>query len=149
MRAFSLMELIFVIVIMGILSFMGLQFIPDETLTSDTQMLKEKILQKKSDALGYKTAGSDDYVCINFDKDDLNSKDKNSNEKVHYKFKSEISVKGLNNGNTICFDYLGRVFDGEIDVNLTNLVHKNIIISLKYKNKEQNITIYPITGVIR
>jgi len=149
MRAFSLIELIFVIVIMGILSFLGIQYIPDETLTSDTQMLKTKILQKKFNALGYKTEGSDDYVCISFDKDDLNNKEKISNEKVHYTFKSEISVNGLNNGNTICFDYLGRVFDGEIDNNLTNMIHTNIIISLKYKNDEQNFSIYSITGAIR
>ncbi|ACM93006.1 prokaryotic N-terminal methylation motif domain protein [Nautilia profundicola AmH] len=149
MKAFSLMELIFVIVIMGILSFIGLQFIPDETLTTDTQILKEKVLQKKSNALGYKFIGNSDYVCITFNKDILNNEDKNSNEKVHYKFKSNIEVYGLNNGNTICFDNAGRPFDGEIDENLTKIIHTNIIISLKYKNNEQNFTIYPITGSIR
>ncbi|GAB6074015.1 pilus assembly FimT family protein [Nautilia lithotrophica] len=149
MRAFSLIELIFVIVIMGILSFIGLQFIPDETLTSDTQMLKEKLLQKKSNALGYTIYGNDSYVCLTLDTSVLNSEDKNSNEKVHYKFKSQISVNGLKNGNTICFDSLGRPFDGEIDINLTKIIHTNIIISLKYKNDEQNFSIYPITGAIR
>jgi prepilin-type N-terminal cleavage/methylation domain-containing protein len=149
MKAFSLIELIFVIVIMGILTFVGMQFIPDETLTVDTQMLKEKILQTKSNALGYKTTGTDDYVCITFDKDWLNSEDKNSSEKVHYTFKSDISILQGLNGNTLCFDYLGRPFDGEIDTDLTKMVHTNIIISLKYRNKEQNITIYPITGAIR
>jgi len=149
MRAFSLLELIIVLVIMGILSFVGLQFIPDETLNSDTQVLKQKILQKKSNALGYKLTGSDDYVCITFDKDYLNNEENESSQKVHYKFKSDISVSGLQNGNTLCFDFMGRPFDGEIDVNLTKIIHTNIIISLKYRQKEQNITVFPITGSVR
>ena len=149
MKAFSLLELLVVLVIMGVLSFIGLQYIPDETLTVDTQMLKQKILQKKSNALGYKYVGSDDYVCITFDKIYLNSEDKNTSEKVHYKFKSEISVSGLQNGNTICYDYLGRPYDGQIDLNLTKIIHTNIIVTLKYRNSEQNITIFPITGSVR
>jgi len=64
MKAFSLTELIFVIIIMGILSFIGLEFIPNETLNSDVQMLKSEILRKKSDAIGYEYYGKDDYVWI-------------------------------------------------------------------------------------
>jgi len=149
MKAFSLTELIFVIVIMGILSFIGLEFIPNETLNSDVQMLKSEILRKKSDAIGYENYGKDDYVCITLDKDYLNNEDNTSSQKIHYKFKSDISVIGLNNGNVICFDYLGRPYDGETDTNLTNILHTNIIIKLNYNNEEQNITVFPITGAIR
>jgi len=149
MRAHTLLELIIVLVIMGVLSFVGLQFIPDETLLVDVQMLKQKILQKKSNALGYKMYGSSDYVCVTFDRDYLNSEDNSSAEKVHYTFKSEIKIEGLKNGNVICFDYLGRAYDGDIDENLTNIVHTNKIIVLKYRDKEQNITLYPITGSVR
>jgi len=149
MKAFSLVELIIVIVIMGILSFVGLQYIPDETLSADTQMLKEKILQKKSNALGYRYYGSSDYICVTFDKDYLNEEDKNSGEKVHYTFKSDISVNGLTNGNKVCFDDLGRIYDGEVDENLTKMLHVNIIITLKYRHKEKNLTIYPVTGEVR
>ena len=147
MRAFTLIELIFVIVIMGILTFGVLEFIPDNTLISDKEMLKLKIMQKKSNALGYKKIGFDDYICITFDKNYLNNEDKNSNEKVHYAFKSDISVEGLN-GNKLCFDSFGRIYDGEIDINLENLINKIITIKLTYKNNEKNITIYPFMGAV-
>lgn len=148
MRAFSLIELIFVIVIMGILTFSALEFIPDNTLISDKEMLRLKIMQKKSNALGYKKIGFEDYICITFDKNYLNEEDKNSNEKVHYIFKSDISVEGLS-GNRICFDSFGRVYDNEIDDTLENLIENIITIKLIYKNDEKNITIYPLTGAIK
>ena len=147
MRAFSLIELIFVIVIMGILTFSIFEFIPDNTLISDKEMLKLKIMQKKSNALGYKKIGFNDYICITFDKDYLNDEDKNSSEKVHYRFKSDISVEGLS-GNRVCFDNFGRIYNNEVDVMLDNLVDDVIIIKLIYRNDEKNITIYPLTGAI-
>jgi len=147
LRAFSLIELIFVIVIIGILTFSALEFIPDNTLISDKEMLKLKIMQKKSNALGYKKIGFNDYICITFDKDYLNDEDKNSSEKVHYRFKSDISVEGLS-GNRVCFDNFGRIYNNEVDVMLDNLVDDVIIIKLIYRNDEKNITIYPLTGAI-
>ena len=146
MRAFSLIELIFVIVIMGILTFSALEFIPDNTLISDKDMLKLKIMQKKSNALGYKNIGLDDYnyICITFDKDYLNN-----NEDENYTFKSDISIDGLS-GNRVCFDSFGRMYDKEIDIELKNLISsKTILITLKYKDQKQNIVIYPLTGAIK
>jgi len=148
MRAFSLIELIFVMVIMGVMTFVGLRFIPNETLTSDTQMLKQKILEKKSNALGYSVSESN-LTCIVFDRDWLNEDDNTSSQKVHYVFKSDISVVSGLNSDKICFDTLGRVYDSSVDEQLTNLVHTNIIIKLKYNKREKNITIYPITGSLR
>ena len=145
MKAFTLIEVIFVIIIAGIMTFIGLEYLPDNTLVSDYQMLKQKILQKRSNALGYNYIGENNQTCIEFDKDWLNNDDNNS--KVGYVFKSEINSDV--EGNVICFDYEGRVFKGEVDSNLSNLLHKEVIVTLKYKNKEKNITIYPISGEIR
>jgi len=143
-RAFSLVEVIFVIVIMGILTFSAFEFIPDNTLISDTDMLKLKIIQKKSNALGYKKRGFDNYICITFDKDYLNN-----NEDENYTFKSDISIDGLS-GNRVCFDSFGRMYDKEIDIELKNLISsKTILITLKYKDQKQNIVIYPLTGAIK
>jgi prepilin-type N-terminal cleavage/methylation domain-containing protein len=150
MKAFSLIELIFVIVIMGILSFVGLQYIPDEKLTTYTQMLKAKILEKKSNALGYRYTGDNNLTCITFDKDWLTLDENYS--KVKYDFnKTYISIETDLNQSRLCFDYLGRDFNGSVDENLTNLIHTNIIIKLKdkRKNKEQNITVYAIIGNVR
>jgi prepilin-type N-terminal cleavage/methylation domain-containing protein len=152
MKAFSLIELIFVIVIMGILSFVGIQYIPDEKLTVYTQMLKAKILEKKSNALGYRYTGENNLTCITFNKDWLTLDENNS--KVKYDFNktyiTNINVFPQLNDNRLCFDYLGREFNGSVDENLASLIHYDIIITLKgEKNKEENITIYPISGMVR
>jgi Tfp pilus assembly protein PilE len=152
MKAFSLIELIFVIVIMGVMTFVGMQYIPNEKVYSYTQMLKAKILEKKSNALGYKSEGNESYFCIKFDKDSLQKDEENS--KVRYDFnKSYISIEvtpELNNS-TLCFDYMGRDFNGSVNSDLTNLLHQNIIITIKNLNNnlEENITVFPISGTVR
>ncbi len=152
MKAFSLIELIFVIVIMGILSFLGLQYIPDEKVTAYTQMLKAKIMEKKSNAIGYKAEGFDGYFCIKFDKEWLT--DDEADSKIKFDFnKSYIKLKisPLLDDKKLCFDYLGRDYNGSVDNNLTYIIHTNIIVTVKRNDKdiEQNITIYPVTGTIR
>lgn len=145
MRGFTLLEIIFVIIVAGILTFIGFEYLPDNTLISDYQMLKQKILQKKFNALGYRIYEGNNLTCFECNKDWLN-KDENSS-KIKYVFKSEISC--TNGVNKICFDYLGRDYNGSVDKNLTNLLSDFIIVRLNYKNEEKNITIYPYTGAIK
>ena len=144
MRGFTLIELIFVIVIMGILTFVGLSFIPDNTLSDNTKALKYLINTKITYALGYEADMSDENdkkrVCITFDKDELNSEENAS--KIRYFFKSDIS----SNIKTVCFDKFGRPFKDEVDDKDKNLLSENVKIMLKYKNHEKYITIHKITG---
>ena len=146
MRAFTLLEMIFVIVIMGILSFIAISYIPDNTLSDDTKALENLIKLKETYALGYEANMSSENdkkkVCITFDKDYINSEENNS--KIRYYIKSNIS----SNIQTVCFDKFGRPFEDSIDEMDQNLLHKNVKITLKYKNQEKNITIYQITGYV-
>ncbi len=146
MKAFTLIELIFVIVIMGILSFIAISYIPDNTLVDDTKALKNLIKLKETYALGYEANMSDDNdkkkVCITFDKNILNNEENSS--KIRYYFKSDIS----SNIKIVCFDKFGRPFDNSIDTKDENLLHKNVTITLSYKNKDKNIIIYQITGYV-
>ncbi|WP_024791860.1 type II secretion system protein [Lebetimonas sp. JS138] len=146
MRAFSLIELIFVLVIMGILSFVGMQFIPNETPLSDSEILKKLILTKKTNALGYKIFGENNETCIKLTKNDINSEENASRAK--YRFKSDIQVSGLS-GDLLCFDYMGRPYDGGVDEKLTHLLKNFVTITLIYKNKEKNLTLYPVSGYVR
>jgi len=147
MKAFSLIELIFVVIIMGILTVVGVSFLPNETPLSDTQVLKKIILTKKTNALGYKVFTENNDTCLKVTQDYLNSEENQS--KVKYRFKSSISVNGLNSDSLLCFDYLGRPYDGVVEKNLSNILSKNVTITLSFHNKEKNLTLFPISGYIR
>ena len=146
MRGFTLIEVIFAILIMGILTFIGFEFLPDNTLNDDTKALKNLINLKVTNALGYEANMSDSNdkkkVCIEFNTTKLNNEENYS--KIKYFFKSEIN----SSVNLVCFDKFGRVFKNEVDANDSNLLDKNVIITLKYKNQEKNITIYKQTGYV-
>ena len=153
MKAFTLIELIFVIVIMGVLSFIAISYIPDNTLSDDTKALKDFIKYKESYALGYEADMNnlDDKkkVCITFDKNEINNEENTS--KIRYFIKSDISSYVGNekvNNLTVCFDKFGRPFENSIDERDQNLLHKNVTIVLQYKNKSKTITIYKITGYV-
>jgi len=148
MRAFTLIELIFTIAIMGILTVVGLSFLPNETPLSDAEILKKVILTKKTNAFGYKSFSDNNDSCITLTKDNINAEENSS--KIKYRFKSLISVIGLNNSDKLlCFDYLGRPYDGVVEKNLSNILHTYVIIILNYHNKEMNLTLFPISGYVR
>ncbi len=146
MKSFTLIELIFVIVIMGILSFIAISYIPDNTLSDDTKALENLIKLKETYALGYEANMNDENdkkrVCITFDKNYINSEENDS--KIRYYIKSDIS----SNIQTVCFDKFARPFKDSVDETDQNLLHKNVTIMLKYKNQEKNITIDQITGYV-
>ncbi len=146
MKSFTLIELIFVIIIMGILSFIAISYIPDNTLSDDTKALENLIKLKETYALGYEANMNDENdkkkVCITFDKNYINNEENNS--KIRYYIKSSIS----SNIQTVCFDKFARPFEDSVDETDQNLLHKNVKILLKYKNKEKNIIIHKITGYI-
>jgi len=148
MKSFSLIELIFVIVIMGILAFLGMQGIPNETPISDAEVLKKLILTRKTNAIGYEVYGENNDTCLKFTKDYVNSEENAS--RVKYRFKSDINVTGLSNRDKlVCFDYFGRPYDGKSEENLSNLLKKLVIITIKYHGREKNLTFYPISGYIK
>jgi len=146
LKAFTLIELIFAIVIMGILTFIGLEYIPDNTLVDNTQELKNLINEKETFALGYEANMSDENdknkVCITFNKNYLNNEENTS--RIKYFFKADIS----SNVQTVCFDKFGRPFKNYIDNEDKNLLDENVKITLKYKNKEKFIIIHKQTGYV-
>ena len=157
MKAFTLIELIFVILILAIMSAVAVYFIPDNTLSENAKILKEKILGKRSNAINFIAEGEEtNLTCIEFDINALNKDENSSRVSFHFSKRITISLSGCSNSNnidfesnkTICFDRFGRPFAGEVDDKLGNLCHNNAEILLKYKNKEANLTIYSISGVV-
>ena len=150
MRGFTLIELIFVLVLMGILSSIAIMYMPNNQSIEDRETLRFLILEKKSNGLNFKANMQNEkerkIVCITLSKASLNNEENHS--KIKYFFKSNISVSGLKNGNLLCFDSYGRPFDGEVDNNLSNLCKENVTITLEYKGKSEHITIYKISGAV-
>ena len=157
MRGFTLIEMIFVIVILALLSSVASYYLPDNTLHENAKILKEKILDKRSNAINFAVVGENNLTCVVFETDKLNSDENASRVKYHFSKRVKISLSGCDNrggidfdeNKTICFDKFGRAFAGAVDDKLENLCNNNAIISLSYKSKDKNITIYTISGAVR
>ncbi|NPA11543.1 MAG: type II secretion system protein [Epsilonproteobacteria bacterium] len=152
MRAFSLIELIFVIVIMSILSVVAVSYIPkNNRLYAEKQALEFLVMDKKSNAIGFRANMQDDnekaLVCILLDKESINTQEKN--KKSPFIFQSDISAKsGDDDIEEICFDETGRVHCGDIADDYSSLCKNNVIISLKLKNKEVNFSVTKFVGAV-
>jgi len=142
--AFSMVELIFIIVIMGILAEIGLNFMPDNRLLNDTNFLTLKIKEKQKQAIADDVNGflkpwsiEDNRTCIKLDVDVLEKEDLNS--KKPHRFSSTINVDG---NNTICFDNFGRPYQGE------QLLLDKKKIKVTYKDASKIISVMPISGYV-
>ena len=147
MKSFTLIELIFVIVIAGILSIGATKILPDNTLSNNSKFVYNKILEKKANALSFmadmKNADENRTVCITFDEDWLRNDENYSKVKFDLSHRVTISSEIP----TICFDYLGRPYKSGINLlNFGNILHKNVDVTIKYQESYKKITIYPISG---
>jgi len=157
-KAFTLIELIFVILILALMSAVAVYYIPDNTLNENIKILKDKILEKRSNAINFISKNEEmNLTCIEFNITKLNQDENNSRVTFRFSKRITISLSGCRNSNninfennkTICFDRFGRPFVGAVDDKLGNLCHNNANILLKYKSKDQNITVYSISGAVR
>ena len=149
MKAFTLIEMIFVIILVGLISIGAINALPDNTLLNNTNFIYNKILEKKANALSFmaKMDDSDENrsVCITFDEDWLRNDENYS--KVKFDFSHRVRVSS--DVKTICFDYLGRPYKGNVDlIYFNNLLHKNVDINITYNNSNKKIIIHPISGFV-
>lgn len=144
--SFTILELIFVIVIISVIAIGAKNALPDNTLLNNTNYIKSKILDKRANALAYETnlSNSEDehLVCMKFDRDWIKEDEKKSRVKFHLSQKIKISADS-----NLCFDYLGRTHKDSINLDsFDTLLHKSVDINIKYNDKNKTIRIYPITG---
>lgn len=147
-NAFTLLELVFVIVIIGIMAKVGSSAFSPHYLQDDANFIVEKIREAQFLGIGNEhlhfggSSSGVDYKggCIALDATHLDenaSKEHETNYKIHVELSGELS------GKTICFDAQGRPH--EDDFNGT-LIESQKVVTLKYSNKEKNISIEPKTG---
>ena len=152
MKAFTLIELIFVIVIIGIMTGIGITSFKPRYLMDDINFIQNKIKEVQFLGIGYEhnNFGSEEVNpdfnngCIKIDKNSLNE-DANNTNQISYHLHVDITVAD-GGSDIICFDSKGRPHIDNFKKS-TMLKNKKIF-QFRYQNKEKNITIEPITGYI-
>ncbi len=150
-KAYTLVELIFVIVIIGILSGVGFYSFKPHYLQNDYDFVKLKLNTVRYEGLNYdkriSSLGNVDYSIGCIAKDDLLSADGTIDKQ--YKAHAKLTLNP--NEDTLCFDTMGRLYNGT-DNNKSTLhsrLQQNLIIQLQYNNEENNITIDYLSGYLR
>lgn len=145
-HAFSMIELIFIIIVLGVLGSMMKMNMPDNRLLHDTNFVVQKIKEKQLYALSYdnfdykNSQFFNDKTCILIKRDSINSNEKNSSKSNPYKIspKTTITPDDLN----ICFDSLGRPYKLNIFAKMP------IEFNISYRNSDKTINIMPFSGSI-
>ena len=140
---FSMIELIFIMIVLGILGASISMSMPDYKQINDINFVTSKIKQKQLQALSYdnfdyeqeKFDGNE--TCIITSRDSLNFNERNSSKSNPYQITSTIDEK------MICFDGLGRVYEG-----LNNFQKMPIVLNITYKNRVKKIVIMPYSGAV-
>lgn len=126
-QAMTLLELLFVIVLLGVLSSFALTAIPKNRAFSDAKHITSLINQKRFHAQG----NQEDINCTKLSKADINNLDDT------YQIQSELSPAL----STLCFDWMGRVYD-ENNVSIVDIIDINVTA----QGKRKQILIFPETG---
>ena len=156
-KAFSLIELIFVMVIIGILAATGVYYFKPNILQRDVDYVLGKIKEARFRGIGYnkfKFNGSyisDPVGCIELTKYALNN-DNTKDETQKYKINDLTEISAYHDGlqvQTLCFDYLGRPHNGsqdENETNLSSLLHTSLEINVTYNGDSRTILVLPMSG---
>lgn len=144
-KAFTLVELIFIIVIIGILAGVASSVFKSDYLSNDADFILAKIKQAQYKGIGYEHNGFGtqsavaDYNngCINLEK--ISLQESSTDGKLTY----ALHVDAFDAG-TICFDSKGRPHNS--DFRSVNLLNDKKVITLSYNGETKNIFILATSG---
>jgi len=148
MRAFTLLELIFVIVIMGVMTAIGTSAFTPKYLVNDVNFIQSKIKEAQFRGIGYEhnsfasEQSTPDYEngCIDIEKSVLHETPKDK-ESLAY----TLHIDSFDYGD-ICFDFKGRPHRGDFTKN--SLIKEKFTLIFTYNTKQRTIIIEPITGYV-
>lgn len=140
--AFSLLELIFVVVLIGTMAGFGVSALRQDYLLHDTHYIASKIMQTQYEAIGYDhrrldgTWIDDTRGCVIFDKATLEEGGYGLHVSIDY---SDIGA------DRICFDHAGRPKGG---AHGSPLLTERKLLKLRYNAKEAIVAIESTTGCV-
>jgi len=140
-KAFSMLELIFVIILMGVLSSIGFYMYRPNTALLDAQYTLLKLKEARYRAIGY--SALDPSGCVTLIKASLEE----DTTTIRHDLKSAITHTAHND--TICFDALGRPHDMGFSIDLSTLAHSPIDIvftDFSDNQKSSTIRLFPQSG---
>lgn len=151
-KAFSMVELIFIIVVLGILAKVGSGFIPDNRLLNDTNYILMKVREQQKNAIGYDTFffGDSQYwkIPVRYSAD-FNQTCVESTKVFFERLdhdKSYVITALIENNSTWCFDNLGRPYTNILGTD--QLLLKSVDINVSYNNKFNTISVLPMSGYV-
>lgn len=140
-KAFTLLELIFVIVLIGVLSGIGFYTYRPNTPLRDAQYTLLKLKEARYRSIGYDALHS--AGCVTLEEEALEDTD----ESVRHDIKSTLTHTARND--MICFDALGQPHDMGYSINLNTLAHApiDIVFTDSSENtKSTAIRLFPQSG---
>lgn len=144
-KAFSMIELIFVIVLIGVLASIGGNLMPDNRLLKDTSYMTMKIKETQKNAIAYDVVefgapwssdNDNNTTCIDLNIDGFLEKEENR-QKPH-----RFSIKNDFDEGVLCFDSYGRPYQEE------QLLLQEKDINVTYNGKSKIISVLPISGYV-
>ena len=147
MKAFSLLELIFVIVIIGIMAGLGSASLKTNHLLNDSHYIIGKIREAQYEGIGFEHQNFDGSFisssrgCVILTEEKLDDNASVSGGK--YSLHVSINHSAITT-DTICFDAKGRPHDGNFAQN--TLFTEQKVLILTYNTKSVSISIEPLTG---
>ena len=141
-RGFSVIELIFVMIIIAILAGIGFYSYKTKHLYRDADYIYMRILEAKYQGINYDKRGlssSNAIGCI-----DLKGLKKMA-KMSHYTIKSEV----INYKDILCFDSFGRAhFDDNLTQKASLLTAPQKFLQLRYRNHTATFTLLPQSGYV-
>ncbi|WP_331775715.1 prepilin-type N-terminal cleavage/methylation domain-containing protein [Sulfurospirillum sp. 1612] len=142
-RAFTILELIFVIILIGIISSIGLSSLPDNRLLNDTNFVIMKIKETQRHALGNDVIGfntpwsvQSDATCL--DVNNTSFEEKARQNSTPFQFVSDVSSENKR----LCFDEFGRPYHDE------KLIQQKLDINITYNHEMNTISVQPMSGYV-
>ena len=141
-RAVTFIELIFVMVILGVLTGLGFGFIKTNTAYRDGEAVLLKLKQARYKAMGHEGLLPDLSGCVELNENGLSDP---VSQTGGYQLKSDINASWADGETWLCFDSLGRPHKGQND-NLGTLLAAPFEIDLGYGNQNCTVRVYQQSG---